>query len=134
MAGKVKVTESLINVVTSVELKKLTSSGQNGDASVSPLSNWRYTDTGCTAERRDLTQQNVTKRNEINPTLRHGQPRQAGPQGGLMAQRVRDGTKSESGSVTEPIETLVSRRKPAHLSLVTIARSLAEPSPRGASK
>jgi hypothetical protein len=71
MAGKVKVTESLINVVTVDEPKKLIGSGQNGTASVIPTLVLGYTDTRCTADRRDLTQQNVALRNEVNPMLRH---------------------------------------------------------------
>jgi hypothetical protein len=105
VAGKVKVTESPLNAVTVDEPKKLTGSSQNGNASGTPTSTLGYTDKRCTADRRDLTQQNVTKRNEASLMSRRVGTRQAGPQGELMGQQVEDGTGSERGSVIGPIET-----------------------------
>jgi hypothetical protein len=109
MAGKVKVTESLVNVVIGDEPKRLEGCGAQAKTAmrrIPPLSAWGTRTGRCTTDMRDLTQQNVTTRNEVSLMLRHMDKWQVGPQGELTGQQVEDGTRSERGSVMEPIETL----------------------------
>jgi hypothetical protein len=80
MAGKVKVTESLINVVSVDEPKRLV--GREAQAKTAmhrilPLAPWGTRTKRCTADRRDLTQLNVTTRNEVSLMSRR-MTRQAG--------------------------------------------------------
>jgi hypothetical protein len=108
MAGKVKVTESLLNVVNADEPKRLEGCGAQAKMAmhwILPLSAWGTRTRRCMANRRDLTQQNVTKRNEVSLTPCHMDTRQVGPQGGLIRRQVEDGTRSECDSVMESIET-----------------------------